>query len=118
MTEATAVSTKLTREELDAIATAEGVKDVKLYGDKAEVVAAIEAKRAGQAVPPPPEQKRGGTTVTYKGNEQVAANRMRAVRVGDDRFVIGTPVRHVSDETVEQLKQLEEQGHQFEYDQG
>lgn len=116
MNEATAVSTDMKRDELDVIAKAEGIENFKEYGTKGEVVAAIEAKRAGEPVPDPPEQKRGGTTVTYKGNPEAAANRMRAVRVGDERFVIDTPVRHVSDATVEQLKELEQDGHQFDYE--
>ncbi|HEY3435072.1 MAG TPA: hypothetical protein VGK41_05420 [Solirubrobacterales bacterium] len=112
----TAISTKMTRDELDKIATEEGIENVDLYGDKAEVVAAIEAKRNGEPVPEPPEQKKGGTTVTYKGNDSAEANRMRAVRVGSERFVIDTPVQHVSAGTVEQLKALEEDGHKFDFE--
>jgi hypothetical protein len=92
----------LNREQLNAAALERAIPDPVLYDTKDEVIVAIQAADAGDPIPAPPKAKEG-TTVTLTESE----DGHRSVRVGEDRFVIDTPVTGISAATVKELKKLE-----------
>lgn len=92
----------LNREQLNAAATEREIPDPTAYRTNADVIEAIQASDAGEAIPEP-KSAADGTTVTLTASEEDH----RSVLVGEDRFVIDTPVQGVDKSTVKALKELE-----------
>jgi hypothetical protein len=104
----------LNRDELDQYATehhADLIPDPTAYGKKGDLQTAIEAAAAGEPVPEPKGTASGSTVRLTKAPEGT-----RSVRIGDDRFLLNSPVEGVATDSVKAVKDFAGENDDYEFE--
>lgn len=104
----------LDRGELNDFATehhADVIPDPSAYGNKGDLLEAVQAAQDGEPVPEP-KAKASGATVKLTA----APEGTRSVRIGDDRFVIETPKEGVKAESVKAVQAFAEDNSDYEFE--